>query len=44
MRLLPIHMDNMIGLASTVSKMSAEIMVKCKNELFLKMGTPPSLN
>ena len=32
-----------ISLASTVSKMSVEIIVKCKKELLLKMGTPPSL-
>ena len=29
---------------STVSKMSVEIILKCKNELLLKMGIPPALN
>ena len=32
------------SLESTVSKMSVEIMVKCKNDLLLKMGTPPNLS
>ena len=32
------------SLESTVSTMSVEIMVKCKNEFILKMGTPPGLS
>ena len=32
------------SLESTISKMSVEIMMKYKNELLLKMGTPPGLS
>ena len=32
------------SLESTVSKISIEIMVKCINELLLKMETPPGLS
>ena len=45
----PIHLASprkitYISLESTVSKMSVEIIVKYKNELLLKMETPPSLS